>query len=160
MFLDPGVSWVNLLRFLKFHDFLIIASVRGRESDKKTLSRKWISKMLKYSNVTKKHFRYPIDPRRKLNVQKTFRRRPGRPGRLLNVLCTLSLRPVSTGLVPLFLLWTFKPFVTISFVILLTAFHIFVVIYWIYHGMPASLINNFGSNNFNNFIATPVVTFV
>ena len=37
---------------------------------------------------------YPVDTRRKLNVNKTFRRRPGH---LLNVLCTFNLRPVSTG---------------------------------------------------------------
>ena len=33
----------------------------------------------------------PVDPGRKLNVNKTFRRR------LVNVLCKLNLRPVSTG---------------------------------------------------------------
>ena len=43
---------------------------------------------------------FPIDTRRKLNVQKTFRRRPGC---LLNVLCTFNLRPVSTGLGTYFL---------------------------------------------------------
>ena len=41
-----------------------------------------------------KHYRYPIDTGRKLNVHKTFRRRPRR---LLNVLCTFNLRPVFTG---------------------------------------------------------------
>ena len=35
---------------------------------------------------------YPVDPERKLNVNKTFRRRPGR---LIKVLCTFNLRPVS-----------------------------------------------------------------
>ena len=38
---------------------------------------------------------FPLDTRRKLNVQKTFIRRPGR---LPNVLCTFHLRPVPKGL--------------------------------------------------------------
>ena len=36
---------------------------------------------------------YPVDTRRKLNVQKTLRKRPGRR---LKVLRTFNLRPVST----------------------------------------------------------------
>lgn len=54
----------------------------------------------------------------------------------------------------------FKPFVTIQFFVMLLAFRTYIVIFWISHDMPTSLINNSGSIDFNNLIATSGITFV
>ena len=100
MFLDPGGVCANLFQFLKFHGFLIIASMRDRRIGMDIFG----TIILWYHCLHIGHSNQSLKPR-------------------------------------------FFP-----------AFHPSVVIFWIYRNMPTLLINKFASIDYNNLIATSVIT--
>ena len=112
---------VNFFRFVKLHGFLIITRIREAERERERERERKREREMNIINISKKNLPH------KNGFQKCWN--------------TVTLQKVTFFvMVPLLPHWTFNPFVIFPFFILLLVFHIFIVIYWIYHGMPTSLI--------------------